>query len=83
MSLITPWQKPREEYVLPDGSFVSIIYYNGIREGKAVDRFHARYREIKQYVGNELIDTIVERNPYYNPEYFDSLQQHIKGGFDL
>ena len=83
MSFITSWQKPMEEYVLPDGSFVSIIYYSGIGEGKAVDRFHARYREIKQYVGNELIDTIIERNPYYNPEYFDSLQQHIEGDFDL
>lgn len=46
MSLITLWQKPIEEYVLPDGSFVCITYYNGLREGKAVDRFHARYRKL-------------------------------------
>ena len=83
MSLITLWQKPIEEYVLPDVSFVCITYYNGLREGKAVDRFHARYREIKQYFGDELIDIIVEKNPYYDPKYFDSLQQHIEGGFDL
>lgn len=79
MSLITSWQKPVEEYTLPDGTYVSVVYYEEIGKRIAIDKFHAKYREIKEYANDELIGSIMEKNPYYDPEYFDSLQQHICG----